>query len=60
MPLEGVIDFKREVYRLALEQLAGYLEVTQRAVGISPYGRRRKPARGPRIARELVVAAPDA
>lgn len=59
VPLEGVIDFKRDVYRVALEQLAGYLEVTQRAIGISPYGRRRKPARGPRIARELAVATPS-
>ena len=59
VPLEGVIDFKRDVYRLGLEQLAMFLEVAPRAVGVSPYGRRRKPARGPRVARELaVVAAP--
>jgi len=44
-----VIDFKRDVYRLGLEQLAEYLEVIPRMVGISPYGRRRKP-RGPRPA----------
>ena len=44
IPLESVIDFKREVYRLALEQLSGYLEIdARRPVGISPYGRRRKP-----------------
>src|SRR5512138_661303 len=43
VPLEAVIDFKREVYRLGLEQLAAYLEVAPRAVGLSPYGRRRKP-----------------
>ena len=53
VPLEAVIDFKREVYRMALEQLAGHLELTQRAVGLSPYGRRRRPARGPRIVQEL-------
>jgi putative (di)nucleoside polyphosphate hydrolase len=43
VPLEAVIDFKREVYRLGLEQLASHLEVAPRAVGLSPYGRRRKP-----------------
>jgi putative (di)nucleoside polyphosphate hydrolase len=44
IPLESVIDFKREVYRLALEQLSGYLEIdARRPVGLSPYGRRRKP-----------------
>ena len=48
VPLEAVIDFKRESYRLGLEQLAAFLEVAPRAVGLSPYGRRRKP-RGPRI-----------
>jgi putative (di)nucleoside polyphosphate hydrolase len=42
VPLESVIDFKRESYRLGLEQLAEYLEVTPRTVGLSPYGRRRK------------------
>jgi len=45
VPLETVIDFKREVYRLGLEQLAGFLEVNPRAVGLSPYGRRRRGAR---------------
>jgi len=49
VPLEAVIDFKRESYRLGLEQLAAFLEVAQRAVGFSPYGRRRKHSRGPRI-----------
>ena len=49
VPLEAVIDFKREVYRLGLEQLAGYLEVAPRAVGLSPYGRRRRPSRTPRV-----------
>jgi putative (di)nucleoside polyphosphate hydrolase len=48
VPLEAVIDFKREVYRLGLEQLAGFLEVNPRALGLSPYRRRRHP-RGPRI-----------
>ena len=52
VPLEAVIDFKREVYRMALEQLVGHLELTPRAVGVSPYGRRRRPAR-PRIVQEL-------
>ena len=42
-PLETVIDFKRDVYRMALEQLAMFLDVDRRPVGISPYGRRRKP-----------------
>jgi putative (di)nucleoside polyphosphate hydrolase len=49
VPLEAVIDFKRESYRLGLEQLAAFLEVVPRAVGISPYGRRRKHSRGSRI-----------
>jgi putative (di)nucleoside polyphosphate hydrolase len=43
VPLETVIDFKRDVYRLALEQLAIFLDVDRRSVGLSPYGRRRKP-----------------
>lgn len=58
VPLETVIDFKREVYRMGLEQLSGYLELNPRAVGLSPYGRRR---RHPRVAREregLAVPAP--
>lgn len=50
VPLEAVIEFKRESYRLGLEQLAGFLEVAPRAVGFSPYGRRRKHSRGPRSA----------
>jgi len=51
VPLEAVIDFKRDVYRLGLEQLAGYLEVAPRTVvGLSPYGRRRRPSRVPRSA----------
>src|SRR5512134_3076240 len=60
VPLEAVIEFKRDVYRTALEQLAEYLDVTQRAVGASPYGRRRRAARTARVARELasVVAVP--
>ncbi len=48
VPLEAVIDFKRESYRMALEQLASFLEVTPRHIGLSPYGRRRKHARGGR------------
>ena len=60
VPLESVIDFKRESYRLGLEQLASYLEVTPRTVGLSPYGRRRKRPRGVRHAHDLIVpgAAP--
>ena len=54
VPLESVIDFKREAYRLGLEQLASFLEVTPRTVGLSPYGRRRKRPRGVSSARELV------
>ena len=50
VPLESVIDFKRASYRLGLEQLASYLEVTPRTVGLSPYGRRRKRPRGARPA----------
>ena len=50
VPLEAVIDFKRESYRMALEQLALFLEVTPRHIGLSPYGRRRKHARGGRPA----------
>ena len=54
VPLDAVIEFKREVYRLGLEQLASYLEVVPRAVGLSPYGRRRKPRAHPRIAQPIV------
>jgi putative (di)nucleoside polyphosphate hydrolase len=53
VPLESVIDFKREAYRLGLEQLASYLEVTPRTVGLSPYGRRRKRPRARPAAQEL-------
>ena len=43
IPLDTVIDFKRDVYRLALEQLSVYLEIDpRRNVGISPYARRRR------------------
>lgn len=45
VPLEAVIDFKREVYRLGLEQLSEFLDVPPRVLGISPYGRRRRPQR---------------
>ena len=58
VPLEAVIDFKRESYRMALEQLAAFLEVAPRSIGISPYGRRRKHPRGPRQA--LLVPTPAA
>ena len=47
VPLEAVIDFKRDVYRMGLEQLAPFLEVIPRAVGMSPYTHRR---RNPRVA----------
>ena len=57
VPLESVIDFKRDVYQLGLEQLASFLEVPARVIGISPYGRRRRPNRGPRPA-PLVAPAP--
>lgn len=63
--LESVIDFKREVYRLALEELAEYLDVTPGTVGLSPYGRRRGRSRGrpptsgaARAAAGAVLAAP--
>jgi putative (di)nucleoside polyphosphate hydrolase len=56
VPLESVIDFKRESYRTALEQLAGFLEVTPRTVGLSPYGRRRRHPRGRLAARDLAAA----
>src|SRR3979490_276399 len=42
VPLEAVIDFKRDVYRMGLEQLSVFLEIAPRLVGLSPYGRRRK------------------
>ncbi len=45
VPLEGVIEFKREVYRLALEQLAGYLQADVGPAWLSPYGRRRRGGR---------------
>ena len=54
VPLEAVIEFKRDVYRLGLEQLAGFLEVAPRAIGLSPYGRRRRP-KTPRVARAPAV-----
>jgi putative (di)nucleoside polyphosphate hydrolase len=57
VPLESVIDFKREVYRLGLEQLVGFLDVPARAIGLSPYGRRRRPNRAPR---PIVVPAVQA
>ena len=53
VPLESVIDFKRDVYRLGLEQLSAFLDAPPRVVGASPYGRRRKPPR-PRVVAELV------
>jgi putative (di)nucleoside polyphosphate hydrolase len=60
VPLESVIDFKRESYRLGLEQLAEYLEVTPRTVGLSPYGRRRKRPRGVRAPGAFVAPMPIA
>ncbi len=57
VPLEAVIDFKREVYRLGLEQLAGFLELHPRNAGQSPYGRRRRNPRGPRVIAELTPTA---
>ena len=59
VPLEAVIDFKRDVYRLGLEQLVGFLESAPRAIGLSPYGRRRK-ARTPRIAQGAATLGPIA
>jgi putative (di)nucleoside polyphosphate hydrolase len=45
IPLDTVIDFKRDVYQLALEQLSVYLEIDpRRNIGISPYTRRRRGA----------------
>ncbi|MBK8324735.1 MAG: RNA pyrophosphohydrolase [Betaproteobacteria bacterium] len=56
IPLETVIDFKRDVYRQALEQLSGFLDVdARRPVGHSPYGRRRKPR--PRPPAPIIVPA---
>jgi len=46
IPLESVIDFKREVYRLALNELAAFLQLTQkmaRAPGDVRGPRRRRP-----------------
>jgi putative (di)nucleoside polyphosphate hydrolase len=57
VPLEAVIDFKRDVYRLGLEQLASFLEVPPRALGLSPYGRRRRQSRGPRILSPMASVA---
>lgn len=58
VPLESVIDFKRESYRAALEQLAGFLEVPPRNVGLSPYGRRRRHPRSARMHGREALAAP--
>jgi putative (di)nucleoside polyphosphate hydrolase len=60
VPLEGVIEFKRDVYRVALEQLSEFLDITQRTVGSSPYGRRRKtprPARVREVATSVAIPA---
>jgi putative (di)nucleoside polyphosphate hydrolase len=60
VPLDTVIDFKRDVYRQALEQLAGFLDVRQSLAGLSPYGRRRKHGRDrPRPASPLIVPATE-
>jgi putative (di)nucleoside polyphosphate hydrolase len=59
VPLESVIDFKRESYRLGLEQLSEFLDVPQRMIGISPYGRRRR-AQRPRPQPDQVLVAPAA
>jgi putative (di)nucleoside polyphosphate hydrolase len=53
VPLESVIDFKRDVYQRGLEQLASFLEVPARVIGMSPYGRRRRPNN--RVARPAVA-----
>jgi putative (di)nucleoside polyphosphate hydrolase len=53
VPLEAVIDFKRDVYRMGLEQLASFLEIAPGVGGLSPYGRRR---RHPRMARTAAAA----
>jgi putative (di)nucleoside polyphosphate hydrolase len=51
VPLDTVIEFKRDVYRMALEQLSIFLDVDpRRHVGLSPYGRRRRPKPRPVIA----------
>ena len=60
VPLEAVIDFKRESYRLGLEQLSSFLEVIPRTVGLSPYGRRRKHGRGAMKPGSILVPAPAA
>jgi len=60
VPLEGVIDFKREVYRMGLEQLANFMEVAPRAIGLSPYGRRRRPMRPARISAPASLVLPVA
>jgi len=57
VPLESVIDFKRDAYRLGLEQLSAFLDVPARVIGLSPYGRRRRPNRFPRVA-PIVVPTP--
>jgi putative (di)nucleoside polyphosphate hydrolase len=57
VPLEAVIDFKRESYRMGLEQLACFLDVTPRAIGLSPYGRRRRHARGDKAPAVLAPSA---
>ena len=57
VPLDAVIDFKRDVYRLGLEQLASFLEVPPRAIGLSPYGRRRRTGRPHRVMTTSAQAA---
>ncbi|HET7731184.1 MAG TPA: RNA pyrophosphohydrolase [Usitatibacter sp.] len=58
VPLDAVIDFKRDAYRQGLEQLSEFLDVASRGLGLSPYGRRRKPQRGPRpTVPELILPA---
>jgi putative (di)nucleoside polyphosphate hydrolase len=54
VPLESVIEFKRDVYRMGLEQLSSFLEVNPRVIGMSPYRRRRHP----RVQRPAPVLVP--
>ncbi len=54
VPLEAVIEFKRDSYRLGLEQLSEFLDPHPRVVGLSPYRRRRHP----RVQRSMPILIP--
>jgi putative (di)nucleoside polyphosphate hydrolase len=47
VPLDSVIEFKRDVYRKALQQLIDFIDTSRRGIGSNPYRPRRSPPRDP-------------